>query len=91
MNRRRPSRETPLGAGSKDYGCFRRLPLTVPGSPRMIPRKPCGMIVALTWPMPFLMNAVCFWTFKLSIEMEGPICYHSWEQLAKGPLKAWEI
>ena len=27
VNRRRPSRETPLGPGAKKDGCFRRLPL----------------------------------------------------------------
>lgn len=56
-----------------------------------IPRKRCGFMIAFTWLTAFLMYATRFWTFKLSIEVEGPICYHSWEQLAEDPLKAWEI
>lgn len=56
-----------------------------------IPRKRCGFMIAFTWLMAFLMYATRFWTFKLSIEVEGPICHHSWEQLAEDPFKAWEI
>ena len=65
--------------------------ITCPVVVNPIPRKRCGMMIALTWLIAFLMYATRFWTFKLSIEMEGPICYHSWEQLAEDPLKAWEI
>ena len=56
-----------------------------------IPKKRCALMIALTWLLAFLMYATRFWTFKLTIEEEGPICYHSWEQLAEDPLKAWEI
>ena len=65
--------------------------ITCPVVGNPIPRKRCGLMVALTWLIAFVMYATRFWTFKLSIEMEGPICYHSWEQLAEDPLKAWEI
>ena len=65
--------------------------ITCPVVGNPIPRKRCGLMVALTWLIAFVMYATRFWTFKLSVEMEDPICYHSWEQLAKGPLKAWEI
>ena len=64
---------------------------TCPVVANPIPRKRCGMMISLTWLIAFLMYATRFWTFKLSIEMEGPICYHSWDQLAEDPLKAWEI
>ena len=56
-----------------------------------IPRKRCALMIAFTWMMSFLMYATRLWAFKLSIEEEGPICYHSWEQLAEDPLKAKEI
>lgn len=56
-----------------------------------IPRKRCGMMIAFTWLMAFLMYATNFWTFKLSIEEEGALCYHSWDHLVADAVKAREI
>ena len=56
-----------------------------------IPRKRCGLMIAFTWLVAFLMYATHFFTFKLSVEEEGPICHHSWEQMVADPVKAREI
>ena len=56
-----------------------------------IPRKRCAMMIVFTWLMAFLMFATNFFTFRLSIEEEGPICSHGWEQLVSDPLTAREI
>lgn len=56
-----------------------------------IPRKRCALMIAFTWLVAFLMYATHFFTFKLSIEEEGPICRHSWEQMVEDPVQAREI
>ena len=56
-----------------------------------IPRKRCAMMIVFTWLVAFLMFATNFFTFRLSIEEEGPICSHGWEQLVADPLKARKI
>ena len=56
-----------------------------------IPRKRCALMIAFTWLVAFLMYGTHFFTFKLSIEEEGPICLQSWEQMVDDPVKAREI
>ena len=56
-----------------------------------IPRKRCGIMLVFTWLVAFLMYTANFFTFKLSMEEEGPICYHSWEELFENPDKAREV
>ena len=56
-----------------------------------IPRKRCALMIAFTWLVAFLMYGTHFFTFKLSIEDEGPICHHSWKQMVADPVQAREI
>jgi len=56
-----------------------------------IPRKRCALMIAFTWLVAFLMYGTHLFTFKLSIEDEGPICHQSWKRMVDDPVKAREI
>lgn len=56
-----------------------------------IPRKRCALMIAFTWLVAFLTYGTHLFTFKLSIEEEGPICHQSWKQMVADSVKAREI
>lgn len=49
------------------------------------------ILIASSWIIAFLMYSTHFYTFKLSIEDEGPICTNSWEPLLLDAYEAWKI
>ena len=49
------------------------------------------ILIASSWITAFLMYSTHFYTFKLLIEDEGPICIYSWEPLLPDAYEAWKI
>lgn len=56
-----------------------------------IPNNRCALMILSTWLVAFLMYITNFFTFKLYIEEEDSLCFHSWEHLVADPLEARKI
>ena len=49
------------------------------------------ILIASSWITAFLMYSTSFYTFKLLLEDEGPICTNSWKPLLPDAYEAWKI